>query len=161
MRISIIAAMSINRVIGKGDGLPWHLPADLRYFKEKTMDHAVIMGRRTFDTVGKPLPGRRNIVVSHRRDLVIEGAEVVHSVLEALKGLPGEEEVFIAGGGEIYRQSLDLADRLYLTMIHAEFEGDTFFPEFDETNWRLTSRTDQPSDERNPWEYSFLVYDRK
>ena len=161
MSISIIAAMGTNRVIGRGNGLPWNLPADTRFFKETTRGHPVIMGRKTFDTMGKPLPGRRNIVITRRPHLEIPGAEVVSS-LEAALSLVNvqEEEVFIIGGSEIYAMALAIADRMYLTLIHESFEGDTFFPEFDESDWVVVSRRDREADERNPHAFSFLTYER-
>jgi len=161
MKVSIIAAMSSNRVIGKNAGLPWYLPADLKFFKELTLGHAIVMGRRTYETIGRPLPGRRNVVVTRQTGLKFEGIEVVHSLREAMDLLKGETEVFIAGGGEIYRRALDLADRIYLTLIHAEIEGDTWFPEFDESAWELVERTDRRADEKNRYDYSFLVYERR
>ena len=161
MSISIIAAMGTNRVIGRGNGLPWNLPADTRFFKETTRGHPVIMGRKTFDTMGKPLPGRRNIVITRRPHLEIPGTEVVSS-LEAALSLVNvqEEEVFIIGGSEIYEMALAIADRMYLTLIHESFEGDTFFPEFDESDWVVVSRRDREADERNPHAFSFLTYER-
>ena len=161
MSISIIAAMGTNRVIGRGNGLPWNLPADTRFFKETTRGHPVIMGRKTFDTMGKPLPGRRNIVITRRPHLEIPGAEVVSS-LEAALSLVNvqEEEVFIIGGSEIYEMALAIADRMYLTLIHESFEGDTFFPEFDESDWVVVSRRDHEADECNPHAFSFLTYER-
>lgn len=162
MSISIIAAMASNRVIGRGNGLPWNLPADTRFFKETTRGHPVIMGRKTFDTMGKPLPGRRNIVITRRSDLEIPGAEVVSGLQEALDRVDVEhDEVFIIGGAEIYRLGLGLADRMYLTLIHDSFEGDTFFPEFDESRWVVVSREDHEPDERNPHAFSFLTYARR
>ncbi len=161
MRVSIIAAMSLNRIIGKDKGLPWYMPTDLKYFKEKTLGHAIVTGRKTFETVGFPLPKRRNVVVTRQKDFTVENVEVVHSINEALDLLKDEEEVFIAGGGEIYRQSLDSADRIYLTIIHHEIEGDTFFPEFDETKWILVDQEDCFTDKKNRYDYSFLVYERK
>lgn len=161
MSIAIIAAMAANRVIGKGQGLPWNLPADTRFFKETTRGHPVIMGRKTFDTLGKPLPQRRNIVISRQADLRIPGAEVVSSLEEALRLVDdSREEVFIIGGAEIYRMALDLADRMYLTLIHESFEGDTYFPEFDESQWVEVSRRDHPADEHNPHAFSFLTFER-
>ncbi len=162
MSISIIAAMGQNRVIGKGNGLPWNLPADTRFFKEATRGHPVIMGRKTFDTMGKPLPNRRNIVITRQSELEISGAEVVHTLEEALERVDAaSEEVFIIGGAEIYRMALAIADRMYLTLIHESFDGDTFFPEFVESHWTLGSREDHEPDERNAHAFSFLTYERR
>jgi dihydrofolate reductase len=161
MKVSMIAAMGANRAIGLRGSLPWHLPADLRFFKQKTWGHVVIMGRKTFESVGKPLPGRRNLVVSRKDDFRPEGVEVAGSLEEALDLAAGEGEVFICGGAEIYRRALDCADRIYLTLIHQSFEADTFFPEFDPSLWRERERIDRDPDERNPYPYSFVVYERR
>ena len=152
--------MSSNRVIGRSGTLPWHLPADLRFFKQTTMGHPVIMGRRTYDSVGRPLPGRTNIVISRDPALQRDGVSVVGSLAEALQKAEDTDEVFVVGGAEIYRQALPLATRIYLTLIHVELEGDTFFPELDETKWKLVSRDDHPADEKNRWDLSFLIYER-
>jgi len=161
MRISIIAAMSSNRVIGFNDDLPWHLPPDLRRFKELTMGHHMIMGRKTFDTVGRPLPGRVTIVVTRQSDFCHQDVLVAHSIDDALRLAQNEEEVFIAGGGEIYRLTLGVADRIYLTVIDREFEGDTFFPIFDESDWQTVEVQEFPSDEQNPLGFAFLTLDRR
>ncbi len=137
MIISIIAAMAKNRVLGKAGASPWHIPEDLRRFRELTMGHPVIMGRRTFEQVGRPLPGRRNIILTRRPDYEAPGCLVLHSVADALAACAEAEEVFICGGGELYRQTISLADRIYLTVVDRECAGDTFFPpippEFAET----------------------------
>ncbi len=161
MRISIIAAMSSNRVIGLKDDLPWHLPPDLKHFKQLTMGHHMIMGRKTFDTIGRPLPGRVTIVVTRRTDFVHPGVLVAHSIDDALRLAEDDKEVFIAGGGEIYRLTLDLADRIYLTVIHHEFEGDTFFPPFDESKWEVVEEQEFHPDEQNPLRFTFLTLDRR
>lgn len=161
MRISIIAAMSSNRVIGFNDDLPWHLPPDLRRFKELTMGHHMIMGRKTFDTIGRPLPGRVTIVVTRQSDFYHQDVLVAHSIDDALRLAQNEEEVFIAGGGEIYRLTLGVADRIYLTIIDREFEGDTFFPLFDESDWQTVEAQEFPSDEQNPLGFAFLTMDRR
>ena len=160
MRLSIIAAMSQNRVIGRDNRLPWHLPADWAHFKKLTMGHCLLMGRKTFESIGCPLPGRTTVVVTRQRDYAPPGVQVAPSLDEALAMATGDE-VFIAGGAEIYRQSLSRADRLYLTLIKATLEGDTYFPEFDEADWPLVSQQDYPADAKNPYPYSFLVYERK
>jgi dihydrofolate reductase len=160
-RISLIAAMAENRAIGIDNRLPWRLPADLRRFKALTMGHPIILGRKTFESVGRPLPGRRTIVVSRRTDWFPPGVEVVPSLGEAL-ALTGDEEVFIGGGEEIFRLSLelDLADRAYLTCIQKEFPGDTFFPELEPAAWRLVEKEDHAPTVETPFAYSFRVYDR-
>jgi dihydrofolate reductase len=163
MTISIIAAMGTNRVIGRDNGLPWNLPADTRFFKETTRGHPVVMGRKTFDSMGRPLPGRRNIVISRQSDLRIPGAEVVADLAGALQLVADltDEEIFIIGGSEIYRLALEFADRMYLTLIHQAFEGDTFFPEFDESRWVVVSRRDHEPDEHNPYSFSFLTFEKR
>jgi dihydrofolate reductase len=159
MRISLIVAVAENGVIGKDNGLPWHLSHDLRRFKRLTMGHHLIMGRRTWESVGKPLPGRINVVVTRDTDFRAEGAVVVHSVPDAL-ALDDDEEMFIGGGAEIFRAALPQVERAYLTLVHATPEGDTFFPEVDWSQWRLVEREDHPADEKNDFPYSFITYER-
>ena len=161
MRISIIAAMSSNRVIGLNDDLPWRLPPDLKRFKELTMGHHMVMGRKTFDTIGRPLPGRITVVVTRRADFYHQDVLVAHSIDDALKLAQNDEEIFIAGGGEIYGLTLDLADRIYLTVINRDFEGDTFFPLFDESKWQTVEEQEFTPDEQNPLGFTFLTLDRK
>ncbi len=153
MRISIIVAMDANGVIGRDNALPWRLPEDLKRFKQLTMGHALVMGRRTFESIGRPLPGRKNIVVTRRRDFHPVGAVVAHSLDEALAAANGDE-VFIAGGGEVYRQALPLADRMYVTAVEGTHEGDTFFPPFSAAEWELAS--DEPHEG-----FRFRVYERR
>ncbi|MBT0652723.1 dihydrofolate reductase [Geomobilimonas luticola] len=129
MIVSLIAAMAENRVIGSKGGIPWHLPADLAHFRELTTGHPVIMGRTTFASIGRPLPGRRNLVLSRTAGFRAEGVEVFASLEDALAACTGADEVFIGGGGEVYREALPRADRIYLTVVHRYYEGDTFFPE--------------------------------
>jgi dihydrofolate reductase len=160
MRVSLIVAVSTNGVIGRDGDLPWRMPEDLKRFKSLTMGHHLVVGRKTWEEVGQPLPGRMMVVVTRARDFQVAGVTVVHSLQEALDVAHNDDEVFIAGGGEIYRQALPLADRLYLTRIHAEIEGDTTFPEFDQSEWRLVEREDHDADERNPYPYSFIVYEK-
>ena len=158
----MIVAVSKNGVIGRDGDLPWHLPADLSHFKRTTMGHHLIIGRRTWDEVGKPLPGRTMVVVTRNRRFAPEGARVVRSVEQALEVAAGDDEPFIGGGSQIYRICLgrDLVDRIYLTRIHAEVEGDTFFPEFDLDDWELVSEEHHDADEKNEFDHSFLVYER-
>jgi len=158
--ISIIFAMGRNRVIGKDNNLPWRLPADLAYFKSKTIGHTVIMGRKTYESLGKPLPGRNNVVITRNRALEIEGCTVYSSIEEALR-LGDSEEVFVIGGADIYKSFLPYADKLYITSIDDTFEGDTFFPEIDYSLWRLVSDIPGEKNEKNPYMYSFLVYERR
>jgi len=161
MRITLIAAMAANRAIGIDNRLPWRLPADQRRFKALTMGHPMIMGRRTFDSIGGlPLPGRPTIVVTRDPAWSAAGVEVAHSVDEALDRAQGDE-VFVAGGEEIFRLALKRADRIQLTRIDKDFPGDTFFPEFDEDDWEIVEREDHEPTAETPFSYSFLVMDRR
>lgn len=165
MKISIIVAASENNVIGRNNDLPWHLPADLKYFKETTMGHCVVMGRKNFESIPpkySPLVGRTNIVITRQKDYKASGAVVVNSIEEAIEysKSQNETECFITGGGEIFRQSIQYCDRIYLTRIHANIEGDVHFPELNEKEWREISRKDVPTDEKNKFPFSFLVYER-
>jgi dihydrofolate reductase len=170
--ISIIVAVADNNVIGKDNSLIWHLPADMKFFKEKTNGHCIITGRKNYESIPekfRPLPNRSNIVITRQSDYAAPGAFVVDSLEAALTEAgpsvrstdTGEErEVFVIGGGEIYKQSMDIADKLYITRVHATFEGDTFFPEIDATVWKETNRTDCKADEKNKYDYSFIEYEK-
>ena len=159
-RISLIVAMAANRVIGRDNTLPWRLPEDLRRFKRLTMGHTLVMGRKTWESIGRPLPGRDIVVVTRQEGYEVPpGVSVVRSVDEALEAARGDE-VFIGGGEEIFRQTIDRADRLYLTRIDKDFPGDTFFPEFDPERFQLVEREDHEATEEVPFGYSFLTYDR-
>jgi dihydrofolate reductase len=159
MIISIISAVSENDVIGKDNDLPWHLPADLQHFKRLTAGHSVIMGRKTFESVGKPLPNRTNIVITRQQDYVANGCILASSLGNALEEVPqGEKEVFICGGSEIYKLGLQLADRLYITRIHAQFEGDIFFPSIDRNIWKEVARENHVEDDKNSFPYSYITY---
>ncbi len=159
MLISLVVAVAENNVIGKNNQLIWHLPADLKHFKKLTTGHTVFMGRKTYDSIGKPLPNRRNVVIS-RSVNEIEGCEVAVSLEDALKLTSAENEIFIIGGAEIYKLALTLANRIYLTQIHQSFDGDTFFPELDLQQWQETQREDFSPDEKNLLSYSFIILDR-
>jgi dihydrofolate reductase len=162
-KISLIAAMAANRVIGRHNRLPWHLPADLKRFKRLTLGHTLIMGRKTFESIGRPLPGRSTVVVTRQTDYAPPGVQVAHSVQEALS-LAEVEEVFIAGGAELFAETLPLADRLHLTLIEKDFEGDTFFPDFDPAEWRLVEEERHEPDETDaevPYGYTFQIHDRR
>lgn len=160
--ISLIAAMDKNRVIGVENKLPWHLPVDLKFFKDKTMGHHVIMGRKTFESVGKPLPGRTNVIVTRQQDYKVEGAHVVHSLDAAVMMSRGDDEVFIVGGADIYAQSLDFADRVYLTKVDlAVPRGDAHFPELDPAKWELAEKRVHKPDEKNKYACTFLTYVKK
>ena len=161
MTVSLIVAISSNGVIGRDGGLPWRLSADLRHFKRTTMGHHLIIGRRTWEEVGKPLPGRTMVVLTRDPDFSADGVKVVHSLEEALAVARGDDEPFIAGGAQVYRMALEagFVDRICLTRVHAEVEGDTFFPEVDLKAWRLVSEEHHEADDRNQHPFSFLVYE--
>ncbi len=161
-RIALIAAVAANGVIGQDNAMPWHLPADLAHFKRVTLGKPVIMGRRTCESIGRPLPGRRNIVVSRQPGLAIEGCEVVDSLEAALERARegGPEEIMIIGGAQLYEQALPLADRLYLTLVDAAPEGDARFPEWSSRDWKVVARDFMLPDEKNPWSLTFLTLDR-
>lgn len=159
-RISIIVAAAQNNAIGKDNQLLWHLPNDLRFFKQTTLDRSLIMGRKTFESLGKPLPRRRNIVVTRQPEYRAAGAEVVHSLDDALALCAGDEEIFIAGGAEIYKLALPVVDRIYLTRVDTDIQGDAYFVEIDEREWQLVSSEQHPADDRHAFGYTFMVYDR-
>lgn len=160
MTISLIVAKSRNHVIGKNNQLPWHLPADLAYFKLITMGKPIVMGRKTHESIGKPLPGRRNIVIS-RGDQKYVGCDVFHSIDDALHALKNENEIMIIGGANLFLQTLSIANQIYLTVIDADIEGDTFFPVLDQKEWRLISEETHSPDEKNPYPYRFQLWSRK
>lgn len=157
--ISLIVAHDENRVIGFENKMPWHLPGDLKYFKEQTMGKPVIMGRKTFESIGKPLPGRRNIVISRNPAYQHEGIEVVTSLEEALSLVHGVPEVMIIGGEQIFRMALPLADRLYITKIEHSFEGDTYFPAYDDEWQQVAER--EPVQADAGYTFQYLVFERK
>ncbi|MBN2173348.1 MAG: dihydrofolate reductase [Bacteroidales bacterium] len=160
MIISLIAAMGTNRVIGKGFKMPWHLPDELGYFMETTRNHSVLMGRKTFEAYRKVMSGHKVIVVTSQKNYNADYADVVHSVHEGIEKarLAGEQELFISGGGEIFKETIDIADKIYLTIIDHDFEGDVFFPELKEDQWRLISKVHHGTDERHAYKFDFLVY---
>ena len=158
---SFVVAVSSNNAIGKDNKLPWHLPADLKFFKSLTTGHHIIMGRKTFESFGKPLPNRTSVVITRQKNYNPEGCVVVHSLEEALKVAFDEKEAFIIGGAEIFKVAMPIADRIYLTRIKEIFEGDTFFPELDEEQWLLKEKQDFESDEKNKYAYSFCIYERR
>ncbi|KAA3629588.1 MAG: type 3 dihydrofolate reductase [Proteobacteria bacterium] len=158
--LSLIAAMSRGRVIGHDNQLPWHLPADLQHFKTITMGKPILMGRLTYESIGKPLPGRRNIVITRDAGYTAPGCEVVHSIESALAAVADVEEAMVIGGASFYAQLLPQADRLYLTFIDAEFQGDAWFPQWSASEWREVERDDHAPDERNPCPYAFVVLER-
>lgn len=167
MKLAMMWAMSRNRTIGRKNGLPWHLPEDLKYFKRVTMGKPIIMGRKTWESIGRPLPGRCNIVITRDRAYRAEGIKVVGSLEEAISLaesvalIDGAEEAVVIGGAQIYALALPLAQRLYMTQVHAEVEGDAFFPQFDLTLWDELGRDDFCASGPNPYDYSFVVLDRQ
>ena len=160
-RISIIVAMAHNRTIGINNTLPWRCPEDLKHFKALTMGHHMIMGRKTFDSIGKPLPGRITVVVTRNRALQINGCLMAHTLEEAIAACAGDEQVFVAGGAELYAQALPLAGTLYITEIQQAVEGDAHFPAFDRTEWLEASREIRHQETPQPLEYHFVTYRRK
>lgn len=161
MRLSIIVAMDDNHLIGKDNALPWHLPADLAFFKKVTTGHSIVMGRKTYDSIGRPLPNRRNLVITRNADVSIQGCEVFNSIDNALQSAKEEEEVLVIGGANLCKQVLDQVDRLYITHIEGVFEGDTYFPDYDEDDWRVISCESHTPDEKNPHHYHFKILERK
>lgn len=164
--LSLIVAMSTNRTIGINNSLPWHLPNDLKYFKQATMGKPIVMGRKTFESIGKPLPGRRNIVISRDPSYLAEGVDVVTSLEDAISLgeniclVNGQEEVMVIGGAQIYELALEKADRLYITHVDANVEGDAFFPEVDWPSYSLIGEEAFAAQEPNPYDYRFSVYQR-
>jgi dihydrofolate reductase len=156
--ISFVVAMDEKLAIGKDNDLPWYLPNDLKHFKKTTMGKPIVMGRKTYESIGKPLPGRENIVVTRDQSYVAEGTTIVHSVDEVLK--MNAEEICVIGGSEIFKQFLPVADRLYITEIHHTFVADTFFPELNDDEWNEVSRTTGIVDEKNKYPHDFVVYEK-
>lgn len=156
----MVVAIAKNNAIGKDNQLLWHLPGDLKHFKEITSGHAIIMGRKTYDSIGKPLPNRRNIVITRNKDLNLAGAEVVNNLSDAIALCNTEKEVFIIGGAEIYKQAMDITDKIYLTTVHETFEADVFFPEIKTTAWKETSKAAHKADEKNKLGYTFSTLER-
>jgi dihydrofolate reductase len=158
-RISIIAATAKNGVIGIHNRLPWHLPEDLRHFKALTLGHHILMGRKTYESLGRPLAGRTTVIITRSADYSAPGCIVVHAIGDAIAACGDDSEIFFIGGADLYRQALDYADRIYLTEIQAEFEGDAWFPEFDRRQWAETER--RPGRAESGLEYHFVIYDKK
>jgi len=158
--MEIVVAMAKNNVIGQNGDLPWHVPADLAHFKKLTTNHAILMGRRTWESIGRPLPDRLNIVVTRQKEYVADGAVVVHSIEDGLIAA-GKQRVFIIGGAEIYKNALPKVTQLHVTKIDAELVGDTWFPKIDETLWVCTEKKNRPADEKNPYDLVFESWERK
>lgn len=161
MSISYIVAMDRNRVIGKNNQLPWRIPADLKFFRKTTMGHTILMGRKTYESIGKPLPGRTNVIMTQNRNYQAEGCEIVHSARETIERFGEKGELFVTGGAELFRLFMPYVDKMFITRIDHDFEGDTFFPEYDETEWTLVERIQGVMDEKNPYTYFFETYVRR
>ncbi len=160
MRIVAILAMSENRVIGCHNKLPWHMPADLQHFKSLTLDKPILMGRKTFESIGRPLPGRCNIVITRDPGFQAPGCVVVNSIEGALDAASYSNDIFIIGGALLFEHMLPRTQRIFMTVIHHEFEGDAFFPELNMTDWQEQSRERHQADEKNPYAYSFITLDK-
>jgi dihydrofolate reductase len=160
-RVTLILARARNGVIGASGGLPWHLPEDLAFFKRTTMGHPIVMGRRTWESIGRPLPGRRSIVVTRDRSFAAVGAEVVHSLDEAIALCSGVDEIFVIGGAQLYAEALPRADRLLLTEIHSDYEGDTFLPAPSAADWKESGREPHPPTDTRSFGFDFVDYQRR
>ncbi|ANC77213.1 dihydrofolate reductase [Fictibacillus phosphorivorans] len=160
MNFSIIAAMDVNRVIGKDNDLPWRLPRDWKYVQEVTMGKTIVLGRKNFESIGRALPGRKNIVLTRKSNFSSQDCIILHSINDVLKICEGDEEVVIFGGEEIYTQFMPMVTKLYLTKIHHVFEGDTYFPEINEKDWKEILRVRGVKDQENPYTYYFHQYIR-
>lgn len=160
-RVTLILARAHNGVIGARGGLPWHLPEDLAFFKRTTMGHPIVMGRKTWESIGRPLPGRRSVVVTRDRSYAAAGAEIVHSVEEAIACCDGIDEIFVIGGAQLYADALPRADRLLLTEIHADFDGDTFLPAPSAGEWTEVSRQSHPPAGTRAFAFDFVDYHRR
>lgn len=161
MTLAIIVATDEQGLIGKDNDLPWHLSADLQYFRRVTMGKPIVMGRNTHKSIGRALPGRHNIVITRDQNYKADGCSVVHSIDEALALCVGEDEVMVMGGASLYKQFLPQADKLYLTHVHANLEGDTWFPDWHKSDWLEISREDYLADDKNEYDYSFVVYEKR
>lgn len=159
--VALVAAFDRRRVIGADGGIPWRLPDDMRFFKQVTLGKPLVMGRKTFESIGRPLPGRRNIILTRQEDYRPEGCIVVHGVEAALAAAEGAAEIMIAGGADIYRLFLPRAYRLFLTHVDASVEGDTYFPEYDESGWRPILRQPHAIDERHAYSFEIVMYERR
>ena len=161
--LSLIVATSLNNAIGKANAMLWHLPEDFKFFKNTTWGMPIIMGRKTFESIGKPLPGRTNIIITSNTDWKVEGTIAVANIEDAIKAAEATnaKEIFITGGGEIYKQTMPIANKIYRTLVHTEIDGDTFFPEIDETIWEKTFEKNVAADEKHKYDMSFQTWERK
>jgi dihydrofolate reductase len=153
--------MARNRVIGANNRIPWHLPNELKLFKRLTMGHHIVMGRKTYESIGRLLPGRTTVIVTRQKDYAVEGAIVAHSIRDAIAACEGDDEIFVIGGADLFRETLPVADRLYLTTVDAEPAGDVFMPDFDMREWQETSAEAFGKDEKHPYAYRLAVLDRR
>jgi len=160
-RLSLVSAMDRNRLIGKANTLPWHLPADLAFFKRMTMGKPIIMGRKTYTSIGKALPGRQNIVITGNTSFNAPGCEIADSIEQAIALAASADEIMLIGGASLYEQTIDSADSIYLTLIHHKFSGDTWFPVIKPEDWVKISEENYEADEKNPYRYSFIKLDRE
>ncbi|MGM8216399.1 dihydrofolate reductase [Bacillaceae bacterium W0354] len=158
--LSVIVAMDENNVIGYQNDLPWHLPNDLKRFKRITTGHTIVMGRKTYESIGRPLPNRQNIIMTRDSHFTAEGCTVIHS-WEELNQYLNDEELFLIGGAELIKQAIPIVDRLYLTIIHHSFEGDTYFPNLNMDDWEVVEKVEGIVDEKNKYPHTFYTYDRK
>jgi len=161
LNISIIVAMANERVIGVNNGLPWDLPADMKHFRELTLGKPIIMGRKTYESIGRPLPGRRNIVVSRNSELKIPGVDVVSTLDDAISMVSNVQEIMIVGGAQLYADALSKANKIYLTKINLDIKGDSFFPQFNESEWTVLQKDDFECNELNKIDFSFIVLEKK
>ena len=161
MIISFVAAMGKNKVIGKDNSLPWSLPADMKHFRNLTTGKPIIMGRKTFESIGKPLPNRINIIITRDQNYKAEGCTIAHSTDEALTAAGNAEEVMVIGGAQIYKEFLPKANKMYLTIIDTDFEGDTYFPDYNVEEWKETAYEEYERDAENPYDYSFITLEKK
>lgn len=159
--LSIICAMDNNRLIGCDNALPWHMPADFAWFRKNTLGKTVVMGRKTFESIGKPLPDRRNIIITRDPNFQVNGCETCASINNALDLTENESEIMLIGGASLYQQTISQADKLYITEIHESFDGDAWFPEIDSSLWKESWRESHASDEKNPYSFSFVIYGKK
>lgn len=161
LKITLIVAASTNNVIGKDNQMVWHLPDDFKYFKKNTLDHSIVMGRKTYDSIGKALPDRRNIVVTRNQDWLADEVDVANSLDEVLSYCRDEREIFIIGGANLYKQTLPMAQKVLLTRVHAEIDGDALFPELFPEEWKLISQEQHAKDEKHAYDFTFEVWERQ
>ena len=160
MTVTIVVAIAENYAIGKNNQLPWHLPADLNHFKSITMGKSILMGRKTFQSIGRPLPGRQNIILTQDKNFIVKDCLIAHSISEALQYVNSDAELFVIGGAALYAEMLPQIQTIYLTLIHHLFDGDAFFPILNQKEWRETERIHYLADEKNPYSFSFIILEK-